>query len=65
MRYSAEKILAKRKEKDLTQAEVASRSKLSIPTISSIENGHKKYITPDTMDALAGALRCEVKELTQ
>jgi transcriptional regulator with XRE-family HTH domain len=64
MRYSAEKILAKRKEKDLTQAEVSSRSKLSIPTISSIENGHKKYITPDTLEALADALRCEPAELT-
>ena len=63
MRYSAEKIRAKRLEKDLTQAEVARRSKLSIPTISSIENGHKKYITPDTMDALAVALRCEVAQL--
>lgn len=65
MRYSAAKILGKRKEKDLTQAEVARRSKLSIPTISSIENGHKKYVTPDTMEALAGALRCDLADLLE
>lgn len=65
MRYSASKILGKRQEKDLTQAEVARRSKLSIPTISSIENGHKKYVKPDTMEALAAALRCDLAELLE
>lgn len=63
MRYSATKIRDMRVSKDLTQAEVSSRSKISIVTISGIENGHKQYVRPDTIEALAGALRCQPAEL--
>jgi transcriptional regulator with XRE-family HTH domain len=63
MRYSKEKILARRKELDLTQDEVASRAKITIATLSTIENGHKQYVKPDTIEALAGALRCQPAEL--
>jgi transcriptional regulator with XRE-family HTH domain len=59
MRYDAKKILDRRIELDLTQAEVSTRSRITIGTISNIENGHKEYLKPDTMEALAKALRCE------
>ena len=64
MRYSKDKIKERRDELDLTQAEVAGRAKITISTLSTIENGHRKFIKPDTMDALALALRCTPAELT-
>ena len=65
MRYDGQKIKDRRIEIDLTQAEVASRAKISIPTISRIENNHKGYVKPDTMEALAGALRIDVAALSK
>ena len=65
MRYSAKKIKNVRLDKDLTQAEVASRAKITIATLSCIENKHKKFVKPDTIEALATALRVEVSELVE
>ena len=65
MRYDSKKILRRREDLDLTQAEVSRRAKLTIATISRIENGHKQYLKPDTLDALASALRCDPTDLTK
>lgn len=47
----------------LTQAELATRAKLTIATISRIENGHKSYIKPATNKALTDALRVDAYAL--
>jgi len=65
MRYSPDKIKARRTEIDLTQSEVSARSKLTISTISGIENGHKYYVRKSTMAALAKALKTKVAELVK
>ena len=65
VRHDGQKIKDRRLELDLTQAELSARAKLTIATISQIENHHKLYIKPDTMEALAGALRCETVALTR
>lgn len=65
MRYDGNKIKNRRLEIDLTQAEVSARAKISIPTISRIENNHKSYVKPCTMEALAIALRADVAALSK
>lgn len=65
MRYDKDKILKRREDLDLTQAEVSRRSRLTIATISRIENGHKAFLKPDTFDALAKALRCQPEALSK
>lgn len=65
MRYSPGKIKARREEIDLTQREVSNRSKVTVATISSIENGHKYYVREATMNALAKALKTDVAELLE
>jgi len=61
--FNLSRVKELRKELGLTQAELATRSKLTITTISQIENGHKTYIKPDTMKALTDALRTEADAL--
>ena len=65
VRHDAQKIKDRRLELDLTQAEVSVRANLTIATISQIENNHKLYIKPDTMEALTKALRCSPTDLTR
>jgi transcriptional regulator with XRE-family HTH domain len=65
VRHDAQKIRERRLELGLTQEEVSRRAKLTIATISQIENHHKLYIKPDTMEALTKALRCNPIDLTR
>lgn len=57
------KIKERREELGLTQAELAGRAKITIACLSRIENGHTRYILPDTYTKLAKALRIEEAEL--
>ncbi len=61
--YNLPLVKERRLELELTQMELATRSKLTVATISQIENGHKKFITPDTNAALTKALRMEADAL--
>lgn len=65
IRHDAQKIKDRRIELDLTQAELSVRANLTIATISQIENNHKQYILPETMEALTKALRCSPTDLTK
>ena len=61
--FRLEQVKILREKLGLTQAELATRAKLTIATISQIENGHKTYIKPATMKALTDALRADGKAL--
>lgn len=49
-----------RHSKNMTMAELATKSKLSIPTISNIENGHNENPRDDTIRKLERALKAKV-----
>lgn len=55
--WNGRKIKRLRLSKGLTQAEVARLSKLSVVTISKIENGRCPNPTTDTIEALAKGMR--------
>ncbi|MEC9199871.1 MAG: helix-turn-helix transcriptional regulator [Pseudomonadota bacterium] len=55
-------LLALRKSRKLTQAEVAVRAGISKSYYSELESG-KKQLNHEKMDALAAALECAVAEL--
>ena len=55
-------IKAMRRAKRLTQAEVATRAKISQPSYSNIENG-KKNPKLTTIQSIANALNCTIDEL--
>jgi transcriptional regulator with XRE-family HTH domain len=57
MIWSSRKIKACRLSKGLTQAEVARLSRLTIDTISRIENNRAPNPDSDTIEALARAMR--------
>ena len=61
--FNLSRVKELRLELGLTQAELSTRSKLTIATISQIENGHKTYIKPCTMKALTDALRTDANAL--
>jgi transcriptional regulator with XRE-family HTH domain len=57
------KVLRLRGKNKLTQRELADRSKMTIQTISEIENGHRPNILTDNLINLADALNTEPAEL--
>jgi len=52
-----------RQEKNITQKELEKRSGLSRQTISAIENGRVKFVSSNTLLALAKALECDIDEI--
>lgn len=61
--FDLRRVKTRREELDLTQAEVAARAKITIATLSRIENGHTKFLHPKTYENLVTALRLEPGEL--
>jgi len=57
------KVLRLRGKNKLTQKELADKSKMTIQTISEIENGHRPNIMTDNLISLALALDTEPAEL--
>lgn len=57
------KVLRLRGKNELTQRELADRSKMTIQTISEIENGHRPNILTNNLINLADALNTEPAEL--
>lgn len=56
-------IKEKRKEKHLSQEELASMAGVSRQTIINLENNATKNITVLTLQKIAGALNCSVDDL--
>lgn len=56
-------ILIRRKEKNMTQEELASRSGISRATISKLENGEEVEVKLSTLDAIADALGCTIPDI--
>ena len=57
------KVLRLRGKNKMTQRELADRSKMTIQTISEIENGHRPNILTDNLINLADALNTDPAEL--
>lgn len=57
------KLREKREQLNITQEELAQRSKVSRQTISAIENGTLDCIKSTTMYKLAVALNCDVGDI--
>lgn len=60
MGYNLKQI---RKEKGLTQAELAKRTGISRATISRLENGTQKDLMVGNLNRIAEALECKVSDL--
>ena len=60
MQYKVEQI---RKEKKLTQAELAQEAGVSRATIVALESGQEIVVKSSKLQAIAYALHCEVPDL--
>ncbi len=56
-------ILIRRKEKNLTQEELANLSGISRATISRLENGEEVEVKLSTLEAIANALGCAIPDI--
>ena len=54
--YSPEKIVSLREERDLSQAELARRAKLSAPSVWALEQGKTRMPKYQTLERIAKAL---------
>ena len=60
MQYKVEEI---RKEKNMTQADLAQVSGISRATIIALESGQEIVVKSSTLQAIADALKCKVSDL--
>ena len=60
MQYKVEVI---RKEKNMTQADLAQVSGISRATIIALESGQEIVVKSSTLQAIADALKCKVSDL--
>lgn len=60
MKYRVEEI---RKEKNMTQADLAQVSGISRATIIALESGQEIVVKSSTLQAIADALKCKVPDL--
>ncbi len=60
MGYRVEKL---RKEKNMTQAQLARSSGLSRATIVALESGQEITVKSSTLQAIASALNCNIADL--
>lgn len=57
------KIKEKRKERNMTQEQLAAEAGVSRATISSLESGKEMVASTKTITKIANALKCKVSEI--